>query len=267
MHARSIHGAARRFVIGVLGICTAGVPLHGQGNEKAKQDARAKNLWNGPIAPVVFSFSGGISLGAYQAGVNWVMTEFIKGTHYLDDSTAIANRLPALRLPNMSVTAMTGASAGNINVLLAAIEYCDKRLDQKAESSLFWEAWVRTGWDELFPDHRGPDPGALDRSASYIRIKGRVEAAMAQGTFDHGCRVPVGVVTTKVRAAEIALDKNVSYRTQRFAALFEVQEAAGHLQFVQPRRSLLEYGPLGAQLVLPASNGGLLDLDRKSVVE
>src|SRR6476646_2578924 len=69
--------------------------------------ARAAGLWHPGPTPVVFSFSGGISLGAYQAGVNWVMVQAIKGTHYqgVDDSFV---RLfpPKDSLPDLSVIGM-----------------------------------------------------------------------------------------------------------------------------------------------------------------
>src|SRR5512146_2172031 len=44
---------------------------------------RAESLWvREKPAPVLFSFTGAISEGAYQAGVNWALIEFIKRTRY-----------------------------------------------------------------------------------------------------------------------------------------------------------------------------------------
>src|SRR5512138_850525 len=69
--------------------------------------------------PIVFTASGGISLGAYQAGVAWAAIAFMRAAN-ASDAYRASHKLPAFRL---DVT--TGASAGNVNALISAIEWCE----------------------------------------------------------------------------------------------------------------------------------------------
>lgn len=223
---------------------------------------RAKSIWSGTSTPVLFSFSGGISLGAYQAGVNWVMLEFIKASHYPGQGSSIQRMYPAGSIPDISVTAMSGASAGNINVLLASVQYCDRRLDQPADSGLFWQMWVESGWDELFPKDgkRGDDPGALDRSRAMKRVKTSLDSTMTKVHFE-SCRVPLGVSVTRLRPVTMKLDRHLTYNTQRMAALFTTEEVDGHLHFVRQSPELLRARELGAQMVLPSRDEKEVSID------
>ena len=53
------------------------------------------------------------------------------------------------RRPRFNVTAAGGASAGNINGLLSAIEWCRTDAETRYDRSVFWQAWVWTGWEQL----------------------------------------------------------------------------------------------------------------------
>lgn len=219
---------------------------------------RSNKLWADAETPVVFSFSGGISLGAYQAGVNWAMLEMIKASHYAPDPASRPTR------SRLSVGAMTGASAGNINVMLAAVEYCDRNLARAAEKSLFWQMWVGSGWDDLFPrpEHRGPDAGVLDRSAVRRRLLDTLKKDLDRRDFDPTCSVPIGVVTTKVRPGSIAYDRHITVQSQRYAALYEARVLGKRLRFVRARDSLLEKQAIGSQLVLPFDANRVISPDR-----
>lgn len=99
------------------------------------------------FTPVEFTISGGISLGNYEAGLNWAVVRLIK-LHEHDP-----NLLKGLPPPKM--VAVTGASAGNINALIAAIEWC--RADDGGASPLgnaFYQSWIPVGWDGLFAGDR-----------------------------------------------------------------------------------------------------------------
>jgi predicted acylesterase/phospholipase RssA len=228
----------------------------------AAQTARSVGLWTGPQAPVVLSFSGGISLGAYQAGVNWAMVQFIKATRS-SAKGLLADIVHAAHVPSIPVDAMSGASAGNINVLLASIEYCDPRLDRPAESSLFWEMWVRSGWDELFPEtsRQLTDPGVLDRSQSLKRVRDSVEAALSHREVEPGCDVPIGVVLTRVDPRPVSLDPSVAYQTQRQIVLFEAKEMAGRLRFMRPADGFISAEALGLQAVLRTNASGEVEMN------
>lgn len=243
-------------------VSAAGAQAVAVGGGLSMQDsslARSRDLWvDGQETPVVFSFSGGISLGAYQAGVNWAMLELIKASKYAPDAASRPTR------SKLSVGAMTGASAGNINVMLAAVEYCDRRLDRPAEESLFWQMWVESGWDDLSPkpEDRGPDAGVLDRSAVRARLLDTLKKEMDRRNFDEKCNVPIGVVTTKVRPGAIAYDRHISVQNQRYAALYEARVVGARLRFVRARASLLENRSIGSQLVLPFDANLVISPDR-----
>jgi predicted acylesterase/phospholipase RssA len=222
--------------------------------------ARAQDLWPADgTAPVVFSFSGGISLGSYQAGVNWALLEFIKRTHY---DTAYRREQ---HLPDISVEVMTGASAGSINVLLGATQYCDRTGRDLNTESMLWQTWVvESGWDNLFPEgDRGPDAGVLDRSRLRSNLLRALRDRMNDTTrFDPACDVPIGVVATRVRAGTIAYDKNIVMPNQRFVGLIEARTLGSRLRFVRARPHLLRGRELGAQLILPSDDNGVIALER-----
>lgn len=104
---------------------------------------------------IVLTISGGISLGSYEAGLNWALLRLIK-----------ASRSPsppdgAFAYP-MDLVAMTEASAGNINAFLSAVEWLSSPSEGhpttdprwSAEGNLFWDAWIPVGLDQLFPGDR-----------------------------------------------------------------------------------------------------------------
>jgi len=99
------------------------------------------------FTPVEFTISGGISLGNYEAGLNWAVVRLIK-LHEQDPDLLKG-------LPPPKMVAVTGASAGNINALIAAIEYC--RSDNGGASPVnnaFYQSWMPVGWDGLFAGDR-----------------------------------------------------------------------------------------------------------------
>src|SRR5688572_1887746 len=67
------------------------------------------------VAHHVLTVSGGVSLGAYEAGYNWAFVRFLK-QHRDGDKTHAP----------MDLLAVTGASAGNINAFLTAIAWCQR---------------------------------------------------------------------------------------------------------------------------------------------
>lgn len=113
--------------------------------------------------------SGGVSEGAYQAGVTYALMKYlVLRRQFLEDPKhegpslpavlaanrrAAENRAPGLNSdlpPQFEVAA--GASAGNINSFLAALTWCaghDRPL--KPRENLFWDTWINVGWDKLSP--------------------------------------------------------------------------------------------------------------------
>src|SRR5689334_23038979 len=90
---------------------------------------------------VLLTISGGVSLGSYEAGLNWGLLEVF-------NLTARDSLRRAWNLPRYNLSVVAGASAGNINGLLSAIEWCRTRATTAPEHSLLWKIWVRTGFDQ-----------------------------------------------------------------------------------------------------------------------
>lgn len=113
-----------------------------------------------PTVGVSLVISGGVSLGAYQAGGTWAELE----------------RLSRARSTH-ALSVVTGASAGNINAFLAAIYWCDGespagRVDRTVFANPFFDVWANIGWDKLLPT---PGDGA-----AYARL---FEDAVGSATF------------------------------------------------------------------------------------
>jgi hypothetical protein len=128
--------------------------------------------------PIALTVSGGVSLGAYQAG-------------YLYYSLA-AQRVN----PGMSqVIIATGASAGSVNALLALRTSCAAAgLDP--EQSLFHRVWVPMGLRQLHQrDERSPIAAFSQRS--FTEVGRMVEEELALG-LPTGCDVVLGVATSRL---------------------------------------------------------------------
>lgn len=176
--------------------------------------------------PLIMSVSGAISVGAYQAGVNWSILEFLRRAQ---NDTAF--RL-AQHLPSYALRAVTGASAGNVNALLWAIEWCTDSADSRRngrwaalppDSSLFWKTWVSIGLDELLPnghdDPRQLDQAIFDRSRVRRATYPPLLARLKNRHFRAGCSVPIGITLTRIQPDVIAY-QGLEIETQRFATLF-----------------------------------------------
>jgi len=136
---------------------------------------------------------GGVSLGNWQAGFLYSVTEWAKTRR--GDGTDPAASDPAF-------STVTGASAGAVNGFAAAIEGC-KRPNLSASNSLYYQVWTdlglfgRHGRPGLFPGEKGGSTAlslftdealeaTLSRAASYIEEGGQLPS----------CSVDFGFVAT-----------------------------------------------------------------------
>ena len=164
--------------------------------------------------------SGGVSLGAYEAGYNWAMIRMLSKIR--DDST----------LADPELRSVAGASAGSINALMTAMYWCQKEsvpLKNSVEDNLFYETWVNLGIEDLAI--RGEDPNnestlfqrkSLEQKAAYIMEQ------MNKPIFRKGCEVPLGVSVTKVTpiVEEVA---GIKIKNQHFSVPFTIKEKHGKL--------------------------------------
>jgi hypothetical protein len=201
--------------------------------------------------------SGGISRGSYQGGLNWGIVEIARRSSFdraFRQWADAANGPNAV--PSLYIAAAGGASAGNINGLLTAVEWCDSAAATVPEESLFWQAWVWTGWEQLMWNKdtvRWDEHALFDRRFFADILKPTVAAQIQPPVkFRSGCRVPVGVTTTRLRADTITVAEEIQASSQRFAIPFVVQtDAGGTLHLTQPSREALKDPTLGEILLLP----------------
>ena len=164
--------------------------------------------------------SGGVSLGAYEAGYNWAMVKMLR---YLENHS---NRVH----PNLK--SLAGASAGSINALLSGIYWCQKEsapLHNSVNDNLFYNIW--TGIDITNLQIVGDDP---TNSTTLFTREPLQKAAtsiiehMQQPIYRRGCSIPLGVMVTKSHPIQEEFD-GIHIKTQSFAIPMRLKEQAGAL--------------------------------------
>lgn len=197
---------------------------------------------------VAFTASGGISAGAYQAGVTWAVVELMK----------LANRDIAWResvgASTYYLTAAAGASAGNINAITIAAAWADSAGSTNPEKSLFWELWTRVGIQELRPTLRDPldtisTEGLFSRRFVEDTLYPKLSAATTSLSLV-SCRVPVGLTLTSVQTQKRRVLGAIDVDVQRFvlATVFNSAQAAS-ARFEQPDSSFRADSSVGAVVV------------------
>jgi len=162
--------------------------------------------------------SGGVSLGAYEAGYNWSMIKMlnkIKETGKLDE-------------PNLRSVA--GASAGSINALLSAMYWCQKDsipLHNSIEDNLFYETWVNLGIEDLVIEGQDPDNKSTLFTRKGLEKKGKkIIQHLNKPIFKKGCEVPLGVSVTKVTPIVEEIS-GIKIKNQHFSVPLTFKEENG----------------------------------------
>ncbi|HVP61310.1 MAG TPA: patatin-like phospholipase family protein [Myxococcaceae bacterium] len=173
------------------------------------------------------TLSGGVSLGSYEAGLNWALVRGFRARM----GEMLLRRRPRL-------VGVTGASAGGINALLAAALYCET--DESAarssvDDNLLRSAWLNVGLDSLLPEDPRtyrPDDAVL-ASAALEPVLADVRKALFDGgmAFRPRCRLPMGLTVTRVRPLEQDVG-GLRITSQRavLPLLFDI-DAAGKVRF------------------------------------
>jgi hypothetical protein len=167
----------------------------------------------------VIVLSGGVSLGAYEAGVTWTTLRALKKSQH--DTGG----------PDPVIT---GASAGAINALIAAVEWCSADADQATRNLLF-TTWVGVGVDTLFPANARFVDAAPTRDGLFTRdalkpAEGAILDAMQKKGHFRQCDVPLGIVVSRQEAQTLTIGLNGSSVTapvQRFAITLRARSAEG----------------------------------------
>ena len=209
------------------------------------------------------TISGGVSLGSYEAGLNWAVVRFLRlrEREFNDPRAFLPSRRPSL-------IAVTGASAGSINALLAAVLWCeadDSTRNASVDRNMLRDAWLGISLDGLLPENPaeyGPDDGVLASSAL-----GPLIADVRREVFDPGslrlrpgCTLPIGITLTRARPQQReAAGLRASSQRAVLPMLFEV-DGGGRVRMRRqhlPDRDLTE--SVLALAEVPDAQGPYLD--------
>jgi len=171
--------------------------------------------------------SGGVSLGAYEAGYNWAMIKMLNEVK--KNSTLIE--------PNLHSVA--GASAGSINALLSAMYWCQKDsvpLHNSINDNLFHETWVNLGIEDLAIYGEDPDNHNSLFTRRGLEKKGDIIIEhLKKPIFKKNCKIPLGVSVTKVRPIVEEIS-GIKVKNQNFSVPLLFREKHG--------RGIVENNPL-----------------------
>jgi len=180
--------------------------LHAQNNKDKREKLNLSMI-----------ISGGVSLGAYEAGYNWAM---IKMLSEIRDKGKFAE--PDLR-------SVAGASAGSINALLSAMYWCQKESAplNNVDDNLFYETWVNLGIEDLVIDGKDPTNKNSLFTRRGLEQKGEtIIQHLEKPYFRKGCEVPMGVSVTKVRPI-VENISGIKVKNQNFSVPLVFKEKNG----------------------------------------
>ena len=143
-----------------------------------------------PTIEFAMVISGGVSLGAYEAGYNWALIKMLSEIKAKDPEI-----VPHLK-------SVAGASAGSINALLTAVYWCQKEsipYQNSIDDNLFYETWVHLGLEDLVIEGEDPHNKSTLFTRKALRDKARqIMEHMSKPIYREGCSIPMGFAVTKV---------------------------------------------------------------------
>lgn len=172
------------------------------------------------VVPFSTVISGGVSLGAYEAGYNWAMIKMLNRVHATG------------KLIKPELASVAGASAGSINSLLTALYWCQKEeipLKNGVEDNLFYDTWVNLGIEDL--SILGTDPknkSTLFTRKALVKKGEKILEHMDKPIYRKGCEVPLGVSVTKVTPI-VEKIAGVNIKNQHFSVPFTLKEKGGRM--------------------------------------
>jgi predicted acylesterase/phospholipase RssA len=205
--------------------------------DAAVQDSGADQAQDHRI-PLSITVAGGVSLGAYQAGYLYYLTETAKLNRDLFD----------LRL-------VTGASAGMINAFLTLIAMGkDSEASPDPTMSLFYRLWTEMRYDELLDVKNAPS-GALSSGKMLHHLAGLIEKEWNAGLSENLDMV-LGTSATRLQSRNVDVSESFQVRTLEEKFVFRVQ---GQGPGIAPKVSnFVDFHRGLPQAYLPFSSAGAL---------
>lgn len=170
-----------------------------------------------------FAISGGASLGAYEAGINWALLTLMRYEAQKDQDSKGERYRP------YDAASMTGASAGSINALLSALTWCarhesDGGFPNRIDDNLFRNVWLSLDINSLLPPNA--TSSIYQKNDALLSRKDLLDAAeMLRKTwnspmFRRNCRIPLGITLTRVFPQLLQVG-DIAVKNQRFTIPFE----------------------------------------------
>jgi predicted acylesterase/phospholipase RssA len=174
-------------------------------DETSDKGAPTEDLSAAPAKPlsIALTVSGGVSLGAYQAGYLFYLTEVAK----------LNSDLFKLRLA-------TGASAGMINALLTLITMGNAP-EEEPENSLFYKLWITIRYNEILDVENAP-PLALSSRAVLEKLADEVEKKWNKGLTEELDMV-LGATATRQKTYDMEISEGFSVARQEEKFVFRVK--------------------------------------------
>ena len=142
---------------------------------------------DGPV-PLAMTVSGGVSLGAYEAGFLYYQMQMLR------------------QFPQIAhLVGAAGASAGSLNALLAILSYCSEYAPPPHES-LFWRVWVPLGMRELYAENEVTNLGFFSRR--YLREVADHIGELWDRGLPRSCDMVWGVAVTRMFPRSVALARS-----------------------------------------------------------
>ncbi|CAA6822053.1 MAG: Unknown protein [uncultured Sulfurovum sp.] len=173
--------------------------------------------------------SGGVSLGAYEAGYNWAMVKML--TNIRESSQEV---VPKLR-------SVTGASAGSINALLTAMYWCqdpklvkEYQVENSIENNHFYNTWVSLGLSDLIiTDHHSQNKSTLFKREKLRKKSKAILEELAKPIYQQGCEVPIGFSVTKAKPIVTEFQNSgIKIKNQHFSVPFTLKEKNNKLVLI-----------------------------------
>jgi len=199
------------------------------------------------------TISGGVSLGAYEAGATWAFLRFMR---------RMEEDAPAAARPQLAVA--TGASAGSLNAALAALAWCSARDTSTVDDNPFLRAWRGVGLEALLPAEWRAyrlDDGLLARAALEPAER-ELRALLAAGDA-RACQVRLGMTATADQPLVTPI-AGLAVKEQTVAIPLQISARAGERPVVRSQR--LPHRRVAGDRVLHLS-GGRADEDGEVEIE
>jgi len=172
-------------------------------DDAAGEHALRDDILSHAPMPLTLTTSGGVSLGGYQAGYLYYLSEWMKHN-------------PALMAPVM----VTGSSAGSINALLLAIAL-GKDFSPHPSETLFYKLWSNMQFKELLDVQNAP-PLAISSRKAIADMADKMERDWMDG-LDKKLDIVVGITATRVNSRPVHLNESFAVQRQEEKFVFRIR--------------------------------------------